>query len=337
MSFLNFEDLNAYQPRVAQMLLNSFKKARLSHAYIFEGPRGTKKLDAAFLFAKRILCSNPTLDQNPCGKCHNCQRIDKDVHPNVFLIKPEGEYIKKDQIKQMIGELAKTAVEEGPRVYILDEAQRLRSEAANALLKTLEEPGLDIYAIMITDSFDALLKTIVSRAQVMHFSPIDKALIRAHLIEKKVPECLAVVIPEYTNNYEEAIKISESEEMMAIFKLIPELYGMAYEPDKSMILRFREIRDSIFVDTEKTDFFLTLMILYQKDLLNCKLRHNTQIVWTPDIEQIEKLAKGVSQQTIEENLEKMLTLKTRLKFNIIDSLAFDNLLMNLERGFNHAI
>ncbi|MDD3842225.1 MAG: DNA polymerase III subunit delta' [Candidatus Izemoplasmatales bacterium] len=337
MSFSQFEDFNAYQPRVAQMLLNSFKKGRLSHAYIFEGPRGTKKLDAAFLFAKRLLCTAPSLNQDPCGECINCRRIEENLHPNVFLIKPEGEYIKKEQIKQIIDELSKTAVESGPRIYIIDDAHRFRSEAANALLKTLEEPGLDIYAIMITDSFNSLLKTIVSRSQVMHFTPIDKSLIRAHLIERKVPDCIAAVIPEYTNNYEEAIKIAESEEMMTVFKLVPELYGIVDNSQKSMVLRFREVRDLIFTTTEITDFFLTLMILYQKDLLNCKLRHITQIVWMPDIKQIEKLAIQVSQQKIEDNLEKMLTLKTRLKFNIIDSLAFDNLLMNLERGFFNAI
>lgn len=337
MAFSQFEQFNAYQPQVAQMLLNSFKKGRLSHAYIFEGPRGTKKLDAAFLFAKRILCTNPGPDHNPCGVCSNCLRIEKKVHPNVFMLRPDGEYIKIDQIRKMILELSRTAVENSPRIYIVDEAHKMKAEAANCMLKTLEEPGLDVYAIMVTDSFNALLKTIVSRSQVMHFIPIDKAVIREDLRKRGTEESAACVIPEYTNNIEDALKMSESEETMTLIRLVPELYSMAGVDKKSMVLRFREVRDSIFTSTDKTDFFLTLLIIYQKDLLNAKLMHRCDLIWCPEIEKIEKLAKLVSQQMIEENLEKMLALKTRLKYNIIDGLAFDNLLMNLERGFINAI
>lgn len=337
MSFTQFEEFNAFQPQVAQMLMNSFKKGRLSHAYIFDGPRGTKKLDAAFLFAKRLLCPHPDADQNPCGGCTNCERIDKNVHPNVFLIQPDGEFIKIDQIRRMITELSRTSVEEGPRIYIIDEAHKMKIEAANAILKTLEEPGQEIYAIMVTDSFNAMMKTIVSRSQVMHFRPINKALIRKDLEKHDADPLVVAVIPEYTNNYEDALRIADSEEMMQYIRLVPELYSMAGDESKSMILRFREMRDPIFATTDKTDFFLTLMILYQKDLLNAKLMHLSSIVWTPEKEKIQLLSTLVPEQMIEENLEKMLALKTRLKYNIIDALAFDNLLMNLERGFNHAI
>jgi DNA polymerase-3 subunit delta' len=337
MSFSQFEAFNAYQPRVAQMLLNSFKKNRLSHAYIFEGPRGTKKLGAAFLFAKRLLCLHPGPDQNPCGVCANCTRIEKGVHPNVFLIRAEGEVIKVDQIRKMISELSRTSVENGPRIYVIDDAHKMNAESSNTLLKTLEEPGFDIYAVMVTDSFNALLKTIVSRSQVMHFQPIEKALVRADLIARGIDECVASVIPEYTNNIEDAVKIAGSDEMMGLLRAVPELYSMAGAPDKSMILRFREIRDAVFTTTDKTDFFLTLLILYQKDLLNAKLFHRFELVWRPETEKIVALAATVSQKMLEDNLEKMLALKTRLKYNIIDALAFDNLLMNLERGFNHAI
>jgi DNA polymerase-3 subunit delta' len=337
MSFSQFETFNAYQPQVAQMLINSFQKNRLAHAYIFEGPRGTKKLDAAFLFAKRMLCLHPEPNQNPCGVCRNCRRIEAGNHPNVFRIAAEGEFIKVDQIRAMIAELSRTSVEEGARVYIVEEADRMRAEAANALLKTLEEPGNDIYAIMLTDKYNSLLKTIVSRSQVMHFKPIDKALIKADLLEKGIEPCIASVIPEYTNNHEEAIRIAESPEMASLFMAVPELYGMAGKSSASMILRFREIRDSVFVNWETTDYFLMLLILYQKDLLHCKLARTADIVWVPEMEKMTKLAASVSQRWIEDVLEKMLALKSRLKFNIIDSLAFDNLFIQLERGFNHAI
>jgi DNA polymerase-3 subunit delta' len=215
MAFSHFDDLNVYQPLVAQMLLNSFQKGRLSHAYIFEGPRGTQKTEAAFLFAKRLLCHHPKPDQNPCGICPDCIRIERQIHPNVFVIQADGEQIKKEQIRKMMTEFSRTALEAGPRIYIIEDAHKLNAESSNTLLKTLEEPGLDIYALLLTDNFNSLLKTIVSRSQVMHFRPIDKALVREQLTLRGAAPAIAAVIPEYTNNLEDAMQIAASEEMMA--------------------------------------------------------------------------------------------------------------------------
>lgn len=336
MSFSRFEEFQCYQPQVAQMLLNGFRHDRLSHAYIFEGPRGTKKSSAAFFFAKRLLCRHPDAQGDPCGTCPDCLRIDKGTHPNVFFIRADGEFIKVEQIRSMISELSRTAVENAPRVYVVEEADRMRAEAANALLKTLEEPGLDIYAVLLTDKFNSLLKTIVSRSHVMHFQPLDKALVRKELLGRGVEICLASVIPEYTNNPEEALAIAESPDMSDIFCAVPDLYGKAGKANESLILSFREIRDRVFVTTEMTDFFLTLLILYQKDILHCKQARVSEVVWKPELARMQQLASLVSDSWIEGMLEKMLSLKTRLKFNIVDSLAFDNLLVNLERGFLHA-
>jgi len=334
---MDFESLSFYQPRAATMLKNGFAMGRLSHAYIFEGPRGTKKLETAFFFAKRLLCRQPAVDGNPCGVCANCRRIQHDAHPNVFLIEAEGEQIKVDQIRRIISEFARAALEDAPRVYIVQDAHKLNPEAANTLLKTLEEPGADIYAVLVTDSFNALLKTIVSRSQVIHFTALDKDVVRSDLVKAGVDPALAMVIPEYTNNLEEAIRIGASETMSAAFRLVLDLYEMAGKPKKSMVLAFKERRDDLLPDKDAKDFFLTLMILYQKDLLNAKLRRLDQIVYRTEMERLAKLADLVGQKTIQDGLERMLTLKSRLRFNINSWLAFDCLLAHLERGYVNAI
>ncbi len=334
---MDFETLAVYQPRAGKMLKNGFALNRLAHAYIFEGPRGTKKLETAYLFAKRLLCLAPTVTGDPCQTCVNCLRIDRNVHPNVFLIQADGEQIKVDQIRRIIAEFARASFEDSPRVYILQDAHKLNLEAANTLLKTLEEPGADIYAILVTDSFNSLLKTIVSRSQVIHFNALDKAVIRTDLLEAKVDPALAMVIPEYTNNLDDAIRIGASAPMSAVFKLVLDLYETAGKPKKSMVLLFKELRDELLPDKDAKDFFLTLMILYQKDLLNMKLRRREQIIYKTEADKMEKLVDSIGQKTIQSDLEHMLALKSQLRYNINSWLAFDCLLATLERGFIHAI
>ena len=333
MSVINrFKTLENYQPQAAKMILNGILNNRVSHAYIFEGPKGTHKLATALLFAQRLLCINPKEDNEPCGECSNCIRIDHNTHPNVFLVKADGEQIKKDQIKNLIMEFSRLSVENGPRIYIIDEAERMNQDASNTLLKQMEEPLSDIYAVLLTTNSNALLKTIVSRAQLIHFKPIARHLIKASLLEDGVSPLASHVIPEYTNNIDEAKKIAESKELMAILDTVIELYALSGKKNESMIIRFKESSDKILSNTATMDFFLTLMILYQKDLLNYKLRHIDQIVYHSEIKEIERISNNVSQNSIQTILEKMLALKTRLRYNLNYALAFDLIIAQLERG-----
>ena len=327
-----FKTLETFQPQAAKMLLNGILNNRVSHAYIFEGPKGTHKLATSLLFAQRLLCTNPQEDHEPCGICSNCVRIEHNTHPNVFLVQADGEQIKKDQIKNLILEFSRLSVEKGPRIYIIDEAERMNQDASNTLLKQMEEPLSDIYAVLLTTNSNALLKTIVSRAQLIHFKPIARHLITETLLNDGVTPLASHVIPEYTNNIDEAKKISESKDLMMILETVSGLYSIAGKKNESMVIRFKEVSDKILSNTATMDFFLTLMILFQKDLLNYKLRHLNQIVYVTEMEEIERIANNVSQKSIQSILEKMLALKTRLRYNINYALAFDLIIAQLERG-----
>ena len=333
MSVINrFKTLEIYQPQAAKMLQNGILSHRVSHAYLFEGPKGTHKLATALLFAQRMLCLHPLEDNEPCGECTNCIRIEHQTHPNVFMIKAEGEQIKKDQIKNLIQEFSRLSVEQGPRIYIIDEAERMNQEASNTLLKQMEEPLTDIYAVLLTSNSNSLLKTIVSRAQLIHFKPIARHLIKSMLLEEGYSELISNVIPEYTNNIDEAKKIAESKDLMTILETVIDIYRIAGKKNESMVICFKNNSDKILTNTATMDFFLTLMILFQKDLLNHKLLHYDQIVYQSAISEIERISHNVSQKSIQDILEKMLALKMRLRYNINYGLAFDLIIAQLERG-----
>ncbi len=332
MYFNNWEEVKKYQNEVARILTNSIRLKHVSHAYIFEGFNGTKKVDTALLFAKTLLCKD-LHDGNPCGICHNCKRVDSLSHPNLFYIKPSGKVIKKEQVQALIQEFSKASLEEGPRIYIVEDADRFNVTSANTLLKTMEEPGEDIYQVLITENYNALLKTIISRAETIHFKPIDKHIISDYLEKSGIMPSIANVVSQYTNDIEQAETIAMNPKMIEIIELVRDIYKTFLKKDESSIILFKDNHDGVFLDERVTDFFLTLMTIYHKDILNYQLRHLSQICFEDEKEIIAKLSEVFSQKELQENIDKMLNLKSRLKFNINDKLAFDKLLASLERGF----
>jgi DNA polymerase-3 subunit delta' len=331
----DWDELAKYQNDVYRILTNSFKANRISHSYIFEGPNGTKKNSTALLYAKSLLCTNAK-DYVPCNECHNCRRVDNLTHPNLFIIEPLGKVIKKEQITQLIDEFAKASVEKGPRIYIINEADKLNLTSANTLLKTMEEPGQDIYQVLLTESYNSLLKTITSRAETLHFKPIDRKLIRNHLINQGISTNIANSISEYTVDMGSAIKYAEDFEIVNLIKLVTEINKAFLTKNQSSVLMFKENSNSVFNNPETTDLFLMLMIFYQKDVLNYHLRHHDNICFQEEIDIIKKLSEKMSSTYIEENIANMLGLKARLKYNINNKLAFDKMLVCLERGYKYA-
>ncbi|XMB71767.1 AAA family ATPase [Mycoplasmatota bacterium WC30] len=335
MSVKSWEDVSIYQKDVSRIITNSFRLNRISHSYIFEGPNGTKKTSTAMLFAKSLLCTN-SKNFNPCNECHSCRRIDSLMHPNLFYIKPKGKVIKKEQILTLINEFSKASIENGPRVYIIEEADKLNLTSANTLLKTMEEPGLEIYQVLVTENYNSLLKTIISRAEILHFTPIDRKIIKNHLIKQGITLNIANAVSEYTVDMGAAIQIAEDFEMINIIKLAIEIHKTYLIKNLSSVILFKENNNDVFKKPEITDFFLTLMIFYQKDILNYQLRHFENICFEEELETIKKLSEKMSQKYVEENITNMLGLKSRLKYNINNKLAFDKMLACLERGYKYA-
>lgn len=177
------------QDNALSFLKASLKNNRLSHAYIFCGPEGSGKFLAALNFAKVIMCQN-ALSCEPCDKCPSCKKIDAKSHPDLFVLRPEkeGGSVKIDDIRQLIKDIYLKPFEAKKKVYIIDEAQSMKHEAANALLKTLEEPPTDSMLILITDNLKSLFHTIVSRSQVVRFYPLKADVIKDILIKEHALE-----------------------------------------------------------------------------------------------------------------------------------------------------
>lgn len=323
-----FDLIKKSQPKVVKLLENSIKKDRLSHAYLFEGEKGTLKFETALYFAKMLLCTSP---EKPCLQCHNCRRIKNYTHPNVIIIEPIKNIIRKQQIVDLQKEFSKTSVEPGFKVYIIRDIDLINTNAANSLLKFLEEPHPGIYAILTTSNINRILSTIKSRSQIVQFSSLNKKIVEEELIETGYPVSTSCAISNLTNSISTAKEIIDNENFTEIFELVKELNNILAANEESIIIYFEENSSIIYQDKSISDIFLSLLIIYQKDILNYKIDDVQNIVFKEEIDTINLIAKDKTKNRLIEDLEKMLSLKSRLNSYINERLAYDNLLLSLER------
>lgn len=166
-------------------LSRAVESGKVAHAYIFLGPSGIGKTLVALNFAKALNCLG-TAGERPCDSCAACKKIDASLHPDVRLVRlPEGSSsIGIDDIREVIKDVSLKAYEGSRKTYIIDGAEALTHQAQGALLKTFEEPSSDAVIILITDRLEALLPTIVSRAEVIKFFPLRKDDVKDMLIRK---------------------------------------------------------------------------------------------------------------------------------------------------------
>jgi len=154
---------------VIEKLVNKIRTTNSS--FIFAGSRGVGKRHTALEIAKSILCKKIPA----CNVCDECRRIEKEIHPNVITIKPEGDDkdIKIENIREMVKSLTFSAAEGNKRFVIVDEAHRMNESSSNAMLKTLEEPPRDTIFILLSSNLHSMLPTIISRCEVIKFPPMS--------------------------------------------------------------------------------------------------------------------------------------------------------------------
>ena len=169
------------QERAADILRQAMAAGRVAHAYLFRGPDGVGKTRMAVQFAAAMLCAEGKGDA--CGRCRNCVRIAHGNHPDVDLIEhAEGKrFFAIEDIRHLIEALHLTAVESAWKVVIIRDAERLRDDAQNTLLKTLEEPPPGRLIILVSARPDRLVPTILSRCHQVRFQPLARPTMTALL------------------------------------------------------------------------------------------------------------------------------------------------------------
>jgi len=164
--------------RPIELLKRAMQRDKIAHSYLFLGNEGIGKKWVALQFAKALNCLNEGIERgDACDDCLSCRKIDHAIHPDVLLIEPIGQGIRKEQVIQMQKELAYKPYEGKRRVCILTAADRMAYDIPNTLLKTLEEPPLHTVIILLANNSRFILPTILSRCQPIRFNPLPISLV----------------------------------------------------------------------------------------------------------------------------------------------------------------
>jgi len=171
------------------ILKNAISGGKVAHSFLFSGPAGVGKKLTALTFAGALNCRN--FNGEACGACRDCRMMDAGSHPNIQIIcptdkdgdeTPEG-LVRIDRIREIQNALRFKA--DGKKVVIVDGADRMQPAAANAFLKTLEEPPVGSVIILVSAHAAELLPTILSRCQKINFRPLPEGVIADYLSRQK--------------------------------------------------------------------------------------------------------------------------------------------------------
>jgi DNA polymerase-3 subunit delta' len=153
-------------------------KGALRHAYLFTGPQGVGRRTLALRLAQAINCPQPAAPGEPCRVCRTCVQLEQMQHPDLSIVQAEteGGTLKVEQVRELQRSLALTPYSARYRVALLLRFEEAHPSAANALLKTLEEPAPQVVLVLTAESAEALLPTVVSRCEVLRLrpSPVDE-------------------------------------------------------------------------------------------------------------------------------------------------------------------
>lgn len=224
------------QPRVREFLRVSIASGRVSHAYLFTGPAGSNKTATAYAFAQAILCKD-----HGCRTCDDCRRIERRKHPDVHFYTPEGaQGYLIEQIREIVSGVSLAPIRATGKVYILDRVDLLGVSAANAFLKTLEEPVEGVTFILLGRTREAVLPTIVSRCQVVPFRHIPAREAAGILSQKTgvTPEQARIAIEACNGSITRAMTFAKSAERAEFRARIMEVLSNLPLSDERDVLEY---------------------------------------------------------------------------------------------------
>lgn len=315
------------QERVKQTLQNSLRTNKVSHAYIFTGPPGTGRRAMARAFAKALYCEKQTGDA--CGECLACRKVEHGNHPDLHIVEPDGASIKIEQIRELQKQFAYRASASGIKIYILHDADKMTTQAANSLLKFLEEPASRVVAILVTDNGNALLPTIRSRAQSIPFMPLSKERMAAALLQEGHPAVLVQAAVRLAAGTEAARELVQGNGFAELRNLVIQLTKESLHRLPSALLTAQQ-KLSKGELADQLPRFLDMLILWLKDMVRLQLGERRQLIYSDQTEWMAEQARKYPTAHWIACLERTIETQKKLRFHANPQLSLENILMRLK-------
>lgn len=295
------------QESALRILRGAMERGRLASSYLFAGEEGIGKRFAAFNLAKALNCLEP-VGADACGRCPSCRKMEAGTHLDFRVVEPDGDQIKVEQIREVEEILSLKPYEGGVKTVVVDDAERMNTYAANAFLKTLEEPSPQTLIVLVTSNPDWLPLTIRSRCSRVNFTPLSPA------------DCEAVV--------SKGLGPAKPEKIEAMVKLSMGRPGLVLREDPVAerdrffaTLQKMVRREGRPAWRERSDMqrWLEMSLVFLRDLAVCAAGggdgRRGELINSDMAAEIGRLAGGVTLDSVVECYGKMLGLVAGLRFN----------------------
>ena len=320
---MTFDTITGHKQQ-KNILLRALSSQHVAHAYLFSGPDGIGKRMIALAFARALLCENGT----SCGGCSACIKVDHNNHPDIHLLNADDSSIKIDQIRALQQELSLRPLEGSYKICLIDGAEYFTIGAANALLKTLEEPQPGTLIILLTNRPEKLLPTIRSRCQHLPFSRLPKQQLAAILKQKlDLNDTEATVLAALSEgSFKKALGPNRELFLEKRGKLIQSLSALSAG---STIPTF-SFADELDMEKEILLDILDIFQSFYRDLL--LLKHDRPLDELVNLDLIETLQRQKKTMTTASLLLKLKALESarfHLQRNVNRRLALEVMLMRI--------
>lgn len=320
--------LEKHEPILYQSLTKSFSSHEIPHAYLLSGESGTPLKETAFFIAKSLLCDHPLplADET----CRTCERVDHLTYSDMDFLNGEEGTIKKEDVANLIDNFSKTPNEEkGIKVYVIHQVENMTPESVNSLLKFLEEPPLNTYAILTSNNVTKVLPTIVSRCESLRLLLIPRTEVISESTSKGLVLGDAEILSYFCNSSSIIAEEIQSESYLnakAAFEAA--LEGLAHNKDEA-VYAFEDTVSGLCGKKEGARYFLDMLSLAYKDILS--LQTGCPIILSSYATLITPLSKKVVNAS--DDLYLIMKARGELDLNINVPLLLAHLAINLTKEF----
>ena len=350
------------EQEVAKRLIRNITgSGRLAHAYLFVGPPDTGKVALALNMAKAVNCESGGSD--PCDSCRQCVLTDRGVHPDVHVLRPRkaSRTISIDRVRELQREISLKPLTGEYRIALIIEADRMKPDAANSLLKTLEEPPPGTIFILTCEDTSGLLPTVLSRCQRINFMPVSRKAVKevlaaeagvspslaeviSHLAEGSVKTARAYCKPPEMEWRKRLLDgISRPADVQAVFEEAAMLDDHFNEYQKEAAASLRGGPADMNTDEaaamakglllQEISRTLAVYLSWFRDVLMAKVTDGDDIFTNVDrVEEIRRAAGRTSSREIIRKIEKIDDTASMIYGNINRKTALDVLLLDLHRA-----
>lgn len=314
--------LKKYQEIPYNIFKNALENNRFFHAYLLSGPTGTPIFEIAKFLSKCLLNNKHELkeEDNIISKT-----VENRTYPDLIIIDTKKEQVKIDDIRRIEDKFSQTSINQlGIKIYIINLIENLRPNEANTLLKFLEEPLDNTYAILTTENEYSILPTILSRTEIVRFSSVNKNDLIDKCIKLGVNKKDAEILTFFQNDASMIKEEIENENYLEVKQYVENFINLLPNKDKLRFFVLNEINPNLKSKIQ-IRLFIDLLIIYLKEANKMKLKENIIIGESKD--KLNVIISNVN--SIDDAILKLMNYRYELSYNLNSQLLFLNLIESI--------